>query len=136
MTYIQYKYDDLITHLVQLYVVPGGSGILAFILVLLLQGWDVLKIPSKLKHDSKKKKEVERKKKGENWRKKKEQEANLYCMYVIPNTVCHTPCTTWYRVVSNIFMRDDKLTDVDTELVNVDVPICIYVYCIFVYEYM
>ena len=35
--------------------VPGGSGILAFILVLLPQGWDVLKIPSKLKHDSTKK---------------------------------------------------------------------------------
>ena len=35
----------------------GGSGILAFILVLLLQGWYVLKIPSKLKHDSKKKEE-------------------------------------------------------------------------------
>ena len=35
----------------------GGSGILAFILVLLVQGWYVLKIPSKLKHDSKKKEE-------------------------------------------------------------------------------
>ena len=30
---------------------PGGSGILAFILVSLLQGWYVLTIPSKLKHD-------------------------------------------------------------------------------------
>jgi hypothetical protein len=60
--------------------IPGGSGILAFILVLLLQGWYVLKIPSKLKCDSKEKEKVERpkdrKKKGENWRKKKEQEAN------------------------------------------------------------
>ena len=37
--------------------IPGGSGILAFILVLLLQGRYVLKIPSKLKHDSKKKEE-------------------------------------------------------------------------------
>ena len=37
--------------------ISGGSGILAFILVLLLQGWNVLKIPSKLKHDSKKKEE-------------------------------------------------------------------------------
>ena len=45
----------------------GGSGILASILVLLLQGSYVLTIPSKLKHDSKKK---ERKKKEENWRKK------------------------------------------------------------------
>ena len=35
----------------------GGSGILAFILVLLLQGWYVLKIPSKLTNDSKKKEE-------------------------------------------------------------------------------
>ena len=35
----------------------GGSGIFAFILVLLLQGWYVLKIPSQLKHDSKKKEE-------------------------------------------------------------------------------
>ena len=38
-------------------VPEGGSGILAFILVLLLQGWYVVKIPSKLKHDSKKKEE-------------------------------------------------------------------------------
>ena len=59
---------------------PGGSGILAFILpvVLLLQGWYVLKIPSKLKHDSKKKegsrKTVRKKEKiGE---RKREQEAN------------------------------------------------------------
>ena len=65
-----------------LYKKPGGSGILAFILVLLLQGWYVLKIPSKLKHDSKKKEESriiwkkekigERKKSkkqiGEDWR--------------------------------------------------------------------
>ena len=39
------------------YQVPGGSGILAFILVLLPQGWYVLKIFLKLKHDSKKKEE-------------------------------------------------------------------------------
>ena len=38
-----------------LVVNSGGSGILAFILVLLLQGWYVLKIPLKRKHDSKKK---------------------------------------------------------------------------------
>ena len=37
---------------------PGGSaGILACILVLLLHGWYVLKIPSKLKHNSEKKEE-------------------------------------------------------------------------------
>ena len=36
-------------------LVPGGSGILASILVLLLQGSYVLTIPSKLKNDSKKK---------------------------------------------------------------------------------
>ena len=36
---------------------PGDSGISAFILVSLLQGWYVLKIPSKRKHNSKKKEE-------------------------------------------------------------------------------
>ena len=59
-------------------VYTGGSGILAFILVLLLQGWYVQKIPSKLKHNSKKKEESRKtvRKKEKNWRKKKEQEEN------------------------------------------------------------
>ena len=55
----------------------GGSGILAFILVLLLQGWYVLKIPSKLKHNSKKKEEsrktVRKKEKIGERKKSKEQ---------------------------------------------------------------
>ena len=56
----------------------GGSRILAFIQVLLLQGWYILKIPSKLKHDSKKKEEsrkttVRKKEKiGERKRSKKQ----------------------------------------------------------------
>jgi hypothetical protein len=51
--------------------ISGGSGILASILVLLLQGLNVLTIPSKLKNHSKKKGERKYwKKKKENWRKK------------------------------------------------------------------
>ena len=56
---------------------PGGSGILAFILVLLRQGWYVLKIPSKLKHDSKKTEEswkTERKKEKIGERKKSKRQ--------------------------------------------------------------
>jgi uncharacterized protein YlxW (UPF0749 family) len=56
----------------------GGSGILAFILVLLLQGWYVLKIPSKLNHDSKKKEESRKteRKRRKLEKEKKELEAN------------------------------------------------------------
>jgi hypothetical protein len=54
-------------------ICSGGSGILASILVLLLQGSNVLTIPSKLKNHSKKK--GERKNTGR--RKKKIGERNL-----------------------------------------------------------
>ena len=74
MTYIQYKYDDLITHLVpctwrfrnfSFYpsIAPTGLG----------RAEDSLETETRFKE----KKKVERKKKGGNWRKKKEQEANL-----------------------------------------------------------